>query len=84
VVDQLVSPYTTINGLYYMTLLHDMVWPALSCKRPKLLEKDIIFIRGSAAPNCHHDLQSLLQARGWEMLALPFDSTDLFPGDYFL
>jgi hypothetical protein len=62
----------TIDGVYYMPLLHDKVQPILHWKHPELLEHSIIFLQDSATPHCHCDVWSLPQIWGWEVLAAHF------------
>jgi hypothetical protein len=36
---------------------------------PELLESGMIFLKDNGTLHCHHDVQSLLQAWKWEVLA---------------
>jgi hypothetical protein len=65
VLDHPVPLQTTVNSMYCILLLCDMVWPALCQKLPNLLEHCIDFFQHGASPLCHCDVQSMPQAWSW-------------------
>ena len=48
--DHAVPPNHTVNGEYYLHVLHDFVRPAIRRKRPELLET-VILLQDNAAPH---------------------------------
>jgi hypothetical protein len=74
--DHPISFGSTVNGLYYCSLLQDKVRPALRRKQPELLECGVILLQDNATPHNHY-VQNLAQCWGWEVLAHPLYSPDL-------
>ena len=84
VLDHPVPDGTTVSGWYYCSLLQDKVRPVRRCRQLELLQNGVTSLQDNTTPHHHHDVQSLVQCCGREVLAHPPCSPDLAPCDYWL
>ena len=81
--DQAVPAGQTVNGDYYLSVLHK-VQRAIHDKRPQLYKKGAILLQDNAAPHRKKEELAAISKFGWEIMAHPAYSPDLSPCDFFL
>lgn len=75
---------TTINAAYYKWVLQEKLRPAIRKKRPRLLERGLIFHHDNAPVHTARLVTDLLDDWDWELLSQPAYSPDLAPADFYL
>ena len=61
--------------------LQNKVRPARHRKQPQLLKHGVILLQDNATSHCHHNVRSLVQQWGWELLAHSPYTQYLAPSD---
>ena len=81
--DQAVPHGQTVNGDYYLSVLHK-VRRAIRDKRPELKEVGSILLQNNASPHRKKMVLETLETWDWEILPHPPYLPDLSPCDFFL